>query len=168
MNTPPIIAIVGRSGSGKTTFMEKLIPELKARGWRVGVIKHHGHTSPLDQPGKDTWRHAEAGADRVAIASSVELALFERLSRCPAPTEIVARFFTDMDIILAEGYRQSELPKIEICRAARSSELLCEPDELLAIMSDLRFPISVPQFDLEDVAGVADLIEARFLNSGSA
>ncbi|NOZ30020.1 MAG: molybdopterin-guanine dinucleotide biosynthesis protein B [Chloroflexi bacterium] len=165
---PPIIAIVGRSDSGKTTFLEKLIPELKARGWRVGVIKHHGHPSPLDQPGKDTWRHAEAGADRVVAASSVELALFERLTEKPSPREIARRFFTDVDIVLTEGHKRSDLPKIEICRAARSRELLCTPDELLAVVSDLRFPIPVPHFDLSDAKGIADLIEERYLSPETA
>jgi molybdopterin-guanine dinucleotide biosynthesis protein B len=176
LTLPPIVAVVGRSGSGKTTFLEKLIAELsvgspggRARGWRVGVIKHHGHATSLDQPGKDTGRLAQAGADRVVAASPVELVLFERQASELPLAEVVRRFFGDsaagdrVDIVLAEGYKRSDLPKIEVCRAARSSELLCAPEELLAIVTDLRFPVDVPQFSLDDAAGVADLIEARFL-----
>ena len=163
---PPIIAIVGRSNSGKTTFLEKLIAEMKRRGWRVGAIKHHGHTTSLDQPGKDAWRLAEAGADRVVAASSVEVALFERMQGELAPAEIVGRFLSDADIVFTEGYKRSDLPKIEVCRSQRSDELLCTPQELLAIVSDLRFAVDVPHFALEDAGGVAALIEERLLGPG--
>ena len=87
----PLISIVGKSGIGKTTLIEKLVRELKSRGLRVAVIKHHAHTTPIDAPGKDSWRFAEAGADAVVVSSPVEIARFERVARELTLAEIAAR-----------------------------------------------------------------------------
>ncbi len=165
MSQIPIVAFVGRSGSGKTTLLIAVIAELAGRGWRVGAIKHHGHARPLDLPGKDTARLADAGAVRVVGASPLELASFERVAREPAIEELARRFFADVDLVLVEGYRGSDLPKIEVCRAARSRELACAAADLIAVASDIHFdlPDVVPQFDLNDAAGLAAWIEARFL-----
>ena len=165
MSQIPIVAFVGRSGSGKTTLLVAVIAELVGRGWRVGAIKHHGHARPLDLPGKDTARLADAGAARVVGASPLELASFERVVQEPAVEDLVRRFFADVDLVLAEGYRGSGLPKIEVCRAARSRELVCSDDDLIAVASDIHFdlPAAIPQFDLNDAAGLAAWIEARFL-----
>ncbi|HIQ04211.1 MAG TPA: molybdopterin-guanine dinucleotide biosynthesis protein B [Anaerolineae bacterium] len=168
MNVPPIVPFVGKSDSGKTTFLEKVIRELKQRGYRVAVIKHHGHATQVDQPGKDTWRHAQAGADQVVIASPVQLALFATMEQELSPDEIVARYLDDADIVLTEGYKRAHKPKIEVNRVARSSELICDEEELLAVVSDQCFPIDRPQFDLDDATGVVDLLERTFgLGKGS-
>ena len=163
MTTPPIISIVGRSDVGKTTLLEKLIPELKRRGYRVATVKHHAHPGfEIDQPGKDTWRHARAGSDHVVIAAPDKVASIRRVDREPTLDEIAATI-TDVDIILTEGYKRADKPKIEVVRAARSSEPICTPDELLAIVSDVDVSFDIPRFDLDDVRGLVDLIEARFL-----
>jgi molybdopterin-guanine dinucleotide biosynthesis protein MobB len=147
---------------GKTTFVEKLIGELKCRGHSVGTIKHYRHEFEIDQPGKDSWRHAQAGSDAAVIASPTRLAMVRRLEREQTVDEVVATM-PPLDIIITEGYKQEGKPKIEVFRQAVVSELVSDPGELLALVTDRRLDVSVPQFDLEDAAGVADLIEQRFL-----
>nr|HID14088.1 molybdopterin-guanine dinucleotide biosynthesis protein B [Anaerolineae bacterium] len=159
----PVVSIVGRSSSGKTTLLEKLIRELKRRGYRIAVVKHHYHAGfEFDVPGKDSYRFAQAGADHVIIAAPDKVAQVRRCEHEPTLAEVVADV-RDVDIILTEGYKRADAPKIEISRRERSSELLCTADELVAIVSDQYFDMDVPQFDLEDVAGLVDLIETRFL-----
>lgn len=166
MSNVPVVSFVGKSKSGKTTLLEKVISEFRRRGWRVGAIKHHVHPGlELDRPGKDTWRMAQAGASRVIIATPGEFALFGSLEAEKTLDEMAA-LLGDVDIILTEGYRLSDGPKVEVCRSARSEELICREDELLAVVSDLRFPINRPHFGLDDVGGVVDLLESTFL-SGS-
>jgi len=164
MPTIPIICIVGRSGSGKTTLLEKLIPELKRRGYRVATIKHHVHPGfEIDQPGKDSWRHARAGSDHVFLVASDKVASIRRVDREPTLDEIAVTI-QDVDIILVEGFKWEAKPKIELLRAARSRELVCPPEDLLAVVSDLTLPLpGVPRFELDDVPGLADLIETHFL-----
>lgn len=161
MNQPPIISIVGLSDVGKTTFLEKLIAELKRRGYRVATIKHDVHGFEIDRPGKDSWRHAQAGSDVVVIASPTRMAMIRRLDRELTLDEL-ATYLTDVDLILTEGYKRGDKPKIEISRRARGSDLLCSPDELIALVTDQPFDLPVPQYDLDDAAGVADLLEQRF------
>jgi molybdopterin-guanine dinucleotide biosynthesis protein B len=164
MSTIPILCIVGRSGSGKTTLLEKLIPELKRRGYRVATVKHHVHPGfEIDQPGKDSWRHAQAGSDHVILAAADKIASIRRLDRELTLDEIASTIH-GVDIILAEGYKWAAVPKIEVLRAARSSELVSAPEDLLAIVSDLASAADdLPRFELDDVPGLADLIESRFL-----
>jgi len=158
----PIISVVGKSGVGKTTFLEKLIAELKRRGYRVAVVKHDVHGFEVDQPGKDSWRLAQAGSDSVVIASPQKLALIKQLDREMTLSEIAA-LLIDVDIILTEGYKRADAPKIEVSRRERGGELLCTPDELVAIVADQPFALDVPQFGLDDARGVVDLLEEGFL-----
>lgn len=158
----PIISVVGKSGVGKTTFLEKLIAELKRRGYRVATIKHDVHGFEIDRPGKDSWRLAQAGSDSVVIASPQRLALIKCLDREMSLREIAA-LLTDVDIILTEGYKRGDAPKIEVSRRERGGGLLCTPDELVAIVSDQAFDLDVPRFGLDDTVGTADLVEGRFL-----
>ena len=159
----PIISVVGRSDSGKTTLLEKLIPELKRRGYRVATVKHHAHPGfEIDQPGKDTWRHAQAGSDHVVIAAPDKVASIRLMNHEPTLDEIAAGI-TDVDIILTEGYKRAGKPKIEVIRFARSLEPICHSDELIALATDVWLDLDVPQFDLDDAAGLVDLIEASFL-----
>ena len=161
--TIPVVCVVGKSDTGKTTFMEKLIAELKRRGYRVGTIKHNVHGFQLDKPGKDSWRHAQAGSDVVVIASPGKLALIERLERELTLDEVAARI-TGVDIILAEGYKRSDKPKIEVFRWEKGNELLSTPDKLIALVTNQPFDLEISQFDPNDAAGVASLLEARFLH----
>jgi len=161
MKIPPIVVLVGTSGAGKTTFLEKLVKELKKRSLRVATIKHHGHDFEIDTPGKDTWRHSRAGADAVAISSPTKFAVIRKVEREMGIDEAAA-FFTDADIIIVEGYKKSTKPKIEICRRAHSEKLLSTPDNLLAVVSDMQWDIGVPVFELEDAAGIAALLAKTF------
>ena len=162
MGKVPIVSVVGKSGSGKTTFLEKLLPELKRRGYRMATVKHDTHGFDIDHPGKDSWRHAQAGANVVIISSPLRLALIERLTEEMALDEI-ADYVQNVDIIITEGYKRGDKPKIEISRRTRSAKLLCDEDELVAIVTDQTFPLKTPHFALDDVAGVADLLEVLFL-----
>lgn len=164
MSEVPIISVVGKSGSGKTTFLEKLLPELKRRGYQVAIVKHDIHGFEIDHPGKDTWRHAQAGADAVVISSPRRIAVIQRLEEEMSLDEI-ANYVQTADIIITEGYKRGNKPKIEISRRARSTELMCHQEELIAIITDQRFHLNVPHFDLDDATGVADLIEVKFLKS---
>lgn len=164
MNKIPLICVVGRSNVGKTTLLEKLIPALKRRGYRVATIKHHSHPGfQMDQPGKDTWRHAQAGSDHVVIAAPDKVASIRRVEQEPTLDELAA-LITDVDIILTEGYKRSDKLKIEVVRAERSPEPICTPEELVALATDVPVPLEVPQFGLEDAEGLAGLLEERFLH----
>ncbi len=158
----PIISIVGKSGSGKTTLLEKIIPELKKRGYKVGTVKHDAHQFEIDYPGKDSYRHFQAGSDTVVICSPEKLALVKRMSRPLSLDELVEELFEDMDIVITEGYRAEDKPKIEVCRSGAADE---SPDAIrddrIALVSDRRLEIDIPQFDKDDVDGIVGFIEEQ-------
>lgn len=157
---PPIVCVVGRSDSGKTTFLEKLIPCLKARGLKLAVVKHDRHGFEMDRPGKDTWRLREAGADAVMISAPNQMALIRaRLEQELSLDELAGLVDGAVDLVLTEGYKAGDKPKIEVSRLGVSNgELLCTREELLAIVADRPIPMDVPQFGLEDAQGVAALL----------
>ncbi len=155
----PVVSIVGKSGAGKTTFIEKLVPALRALGLRTGVVKHHGHPTLFDMPGKDTFRHFQAGAEVVVGASSVQVAVFRRVDGAFSLDDLVATYFADLHLVLTEGYKRGPYPKIEIHRAVHAAELLCTAEELLALVTDELLPVAAPQFGLEDAGGVAVLLK---------
>lgn len=162
----PIISIVGKSNSGKTTLIEKLIPEFKRRGYRIGTIKHHLHDFEVDQEGKDSWRHAQAGADAVAIASPYKLAFITTPPSDLTLDELRDRYFQNVDLVIAEGYKGSTHPKVEVFRAAvHEHPLFRKGDNLLATVSDIEADTGVPCFGLEDIVPLADLLEKTFLSA---
>lgn len=158
---PAIVAIVGASGSGKTTLIEKLIPHFAQRGMRVGTIKHDAHAFEVDRPGKDTWRHREAGAEVVVIAGDHKLVVQRRIAETPGPEAIAEACMPDMDLVLVEGFKQLAVVKLEVVRAANSTRPLCDPTTLAGLISDLplAYP-GVPLYGLDDVEGVAGRIQA--------
>lgn len=159
----PIISIIGKSKSGKTTLLEKLIAELKRRGYRVATIKHHAHSGfDIDKPGKDSWRHAQAGSDHVIVAAPDKIASYRLLQRELTLDEVAAEV-QEADIILTEGYKRAGKPSLEIIRAANSSEVLSAEGQRFAIAADIPLDLGVPRFGLEDIANMVDLIEERFL-----
>ena len=154
-----VFGIAGYSGSGKTTLLEKLIPCLTARGLKVSVIKHAHHGFDIDRPGKDTWRHAQAGADVVCISSRDKFALIKKTQRDMPLEEIVARV-DDVDIILVEGYKNHSALRVEIFRQSSGREPLDRPGDLLAVIADipLLYP-GPPHFGLDDAVPFANFLE---------
>ncbi len=165
LRVPPIVSVVARSKTGKTTFLEALLPALKRAGLRVAVVKHHHHTSSFDTPGKDTHRIAEAGADLVLGISPVQVATFSREDGSGDLDSVIAKYCPGYDLVLTEGYKRGDFPKIEVHRAERSDELLCDFDEMLALVTDAEWDTDVPQFSLSDADGVAALLTA-WLDTG--
>ena len=164
----PVISFVGNSGVGKTTLLEKLIAILKARGYRVAAIKHDVHEFEVDYPGKDSWRLTRAGSDIVLLSSADKLALIESPDAERTLEELVAMVDDRVDIVLTEGYRGASAMKIEVSRSAHSHRTMARLDDLLAIVTYATFDYRVPQFDLDDAAGVADFLEKRFSLAPSA
>jgi molybdopterin-guanine dinucleotide biosynthesis protein B len=158
----PIIAVVGFSGTGKTTLMEKLISELTERGLRVGTVKHHPHTIEMDQPGKDSWRHKRAGSRVAIISSPTRIGMVMEVDHDYRLDEL-SYFFSHVDIVLAEGYKRDNTPKIEVFRPEIHPNPICTGDEhLVALVSDVRVDLVVPRFSLGDIKGLADFLTNRF------
>jgi molybdopterin-guanine dinucleotide biosynthesis protein B len=160
---PPVISIVGKSESGKTTLIEKLIPALKRRGYRVGIVKHAHHGFEIDHQGKDSYRHKQAGASSVMIVSSGRIAMIK-----DAPGERLddlLTFFEDVDLLITEGFKRDKAPKIEIFRAERHRHPAClNDDTLVAMVSDTPMGVEVPQFATADIESIAEFIVSDFLS----
>ena len=152
----PIVSFVGYSNSGKTTFLVKVIQELKARGYRIGVIKHDGHDFEIDHEGTDTWRHRRAGADVVCIAAQEQIAIMKTPVKPLALDEIIA-LIDGVDLILTEGFKQENKPQIEVNR--QGTTCLGKKSNTIALVSDQIRYTGVPHFGLDDAKGVADLLE---------
>ncbi len=158
-----IISVVGKSHAGKTTLLEKLIAELKGRGYRVAIVKHSHHADDLDTADKDTWRFTKAGSALSAINSLDHLAVYRRTEHYFDPREIADYIHWDYDFILTEGFKSSHYPKIEVHRREQGEDLLTDPEELMAVVTDAKLDVNVPQFSPDDVAGIADLIERQIM-----
>ena len=158
-----VVGFAGFSGSGKTTLVERLIPALKLRGLRVSVVKHAHHKFDIDHPGKDTYRHREAGAFEVVVASDRRLALIREFEQ-PAELSVhhlLAELYDGVDWVLVEGYKQSDLLKIEVWRAdAGKAARYPDDDFVAAIATDApaRLPEATlrPVLDLNDPDAVAE------------
>ena len=164
--TIPIVSIVGKSNAGKTTLLEKIIPELIKRRYRVATVKHDVHGFEIDHEGKDSWRHKKAGAHTTVISSPLQIALVEDVDHDQTLEEIRKDYIKRVDIILTEGYKGNPFPKIEVFRSELKRTPLCKKeDNLLAIASDIKLDIGVPCFDINDSQSLVDLIENKFLKS---
>ncbi len=161
---PPIVCIVGHSDSGKTTLIEKLIPELKRRGYRIATIKHASHGFDMDKPGKDSWRHRTAGADAVMVASPGKIALMQNTNS--DSLDDMLPYFRNTDMVIAEGYKHDRKPKIEIFRKGTSEQpLFPENSDVIALVTDANIQTECEIFGLEDISAIADFIETRFLRT---
>jgi molybdopterin-guanine dinucleotide biosynthesis protein MobB len=154
----PIISFVGRSESGKTTLLSGIIANLKARGYRIAVIKHTQEFE-LEKEGTSSWNLGQAGADSVVISSPEELAIMKKTDHDFTPQEITRLIDGDYDLILTEGFKKSSTMKIEVHRKEQGSGLLLVPEnQLLAVVTNEPLDVSVPQFDRDDIKGLADFI----------
>jgi molybdopterin-guanine dinucleotide biosynthesis protein B len=158
-----IISIVGKSDAGKTTLLERLIGELKRRGYKVAMVKHSHHADDLDTQKKDTWRFTRAGSELSAINSLDNLAIYRHMDHYFDPQEIANFIIWDFDVILTEGFKSSNYPKIEVHRHEQGKELLTDPQQLLAVVTDEPLDVKVPQFSRDDINGIADLMEKAIL-----
>ena len=159
---PPLVSIVGRSKSGKTTLIEKLVGELKSRGYKVATIKHTPQGMTFDELGKDSWRHLQAGSEAVAITSPDRVILIRSVRQEPTLDEIVRFFGEDYDIILAEGFKQGDAPKIEVHRR-KAGPPLSGIKKLVAVVTDEPLEAKTRQFSQQDIEGLADLLEEGFI-----
>ena len=158
----PIVCFVGKSNSGKTTFIERVIPELVRAGYKIATVKHAGHGFDLDTEGKDSWRHKQAGASSVVILSKGSMAMLADVSEQLKAEDIRDRFLDgSYDLIIAEGWKHEGYPKIVIIRE-QVGEIPISPEGLLAVVSDKPIDLRVPRFDLDDVPAVAALIMKHF------
>ena len=156
-----IFGIAGYSGSGKTTLIEKLIPMFVARGMRVSLIKHAHHSFDVDHPGKDSYRHREAGCTEVLVASGLRWALMHELRGTPEPTlqELIGHI-SPCDLLLVEGFKREPVVKLEVYRETLGEPPLFPHDpHIVAIASDMTVASDLPQFDLNETARIAAFIE---------
>ncbi|MBI4834120.1 MAG: molybdopterin-guanine dinucleotide biosynthesis protein B [Planctomycetes bacterium] len=161
-----IISIVGKSNSGKTTLLEKLIKNLSGKGYRIGTIKHNTRGFEIDYPGKDSYRHFHAGSCATLIISPRKLAFIKRLDKPAKLDAITENFFKGFDLIITEGFKRENKPKIELVRAAVAKKPLCKPrgHNLIALVTDLKIDgYPQPQFKPNQISKTADFIERRFL-----
>jgi len=162
----PVVCIVGRSGTGKTTLIERLIPVLTKKGYRVATLKHDVHGFEMDKEGKDTWRHKRAGATAIIISSPQKLGMITDVEHELEPSFIVRRFLNHVDLVIAEGYKNLPLPKVEVHRKEVSDELLCLPQEnLIALVSDSKTLPDVPSLGWDETEKLAELIENKVIKA---
>ncbi|EGB15278.1 molybdopterin-guanine dinucleotide biosynthesis protein B [Pseudodesulfovibrio mercurii] len=162
-----ILCIVGKKKSGKTTFLEKLLPELRKLGLSVGAVKHDAHSFEMDVEGKDSWRLKRAGAETVVVSSPDRVAMIKSVDRERSLEELAETLFADKDLVLAEGYFSADQPKIEVYRADAHAQPLCDrynqqARKLIAMVTDRGVDADVPRFGLDDAAEVAAHIARKY------
>ena len=162
---PPIVSIVGRSRSGKTTLLEKLIRELSSRGYGVATIKHTSRGMSFDKPDKDSWRHLEAGSVMSVVSSKDRMVLVRPLAQETTLGEIARVLAENCDLILTEGFKRHDAPKIEVHRREVGPPL-SGIKKLVAMVTDEPLEARVRKFSPGDIKGLADFIEAGFIRPG--
>jgi molybdopterin-guanine dinucleotide biosynthesis protein B len=155
-----IFGFAGYSGSGKTTLIEKLIPLFTQRGLNVSLIKHAHHMFDVDTPGKDSYRHRQAGCTEVLVTSSRRWVLMNELRGAPEPdlNELIARM-SPCDLLLVEGFKRESIPKLEVYRALVGEPLIHPHDKnVVAMASDGAIDTQLPWFSIDDAAAIADFV----------
>lgn len=166
----PIFGVTGWKDSGKTTMVERLVAELTRRGRRVSTVKHAHHAVDIDHPGRDSFRHREAGAIEVAVVAETRWALMHELRGEAEPPlgEILARL-SPVDLVIVEGYKREPHPKLEVRRRAAANVALAPSNPtIIAIATDHEVeaadnPTGLPVFGLDDIPAIADLVQERYL-----
>lgn len=159
-----ILLVVGRKKVGKTTLIEKLLSALKERGYKLGSIKYTTGDHEFDTPGKDSYRHAQAGAETTMILSPHKAAIFSNSLRDRQFEEVLDFLFRGYDLVLGEGFRSSPYPKIEVHNPESNPTPLCSPeDNLIALVSRGEIEVGVPCFSPETIDPLVEFIEERFL-----
>lgn len=155
-----VFGIAGYSGSGKTTLLEKLIPQFTARGLTVSVIKHAHHGFDIDRPGKDSYRHREAGASEVLLSCNDRWALMhERRDGSDVTLDELLARLAPCDLVLVEGFKQEPIPKLEVYRPENGKPpLFPERSDIVAVASNVTLATSLPELALDDVAAIADFV----------
>lgn len=159
----PVVSFIGKPDCGKTTLLEKLLPKLTSKGYKVGVIKHHVHEFEMDKPGKDTWKLKQAGACVVALSSPTGLGIIRDTDYDTEIEELVHRYFFDMDIVFTEGYKQKPFPKIEIYRSSVHETPLERDNTWVAMVADKKTDDDLPHFQPGEIDPLAHFIEDRFI-----
>ncbi len=155
-----LYGVAGWKNAGKTGLMERLVAEITRRGFTISTVKHAHHSFDVDHPGKDSFRHREAGAAEVLLASRNRVALMQELRDAPEPplSELLSRL-RPVDLVLVEGYKRDAHPKVEAHRAATGNPLIAPEDPTIrAVASDVPLVLDRPVFDLNDTAAIADFI----------
>jgi molybdopterin-guanine dinucleotide biosynthesis protein B len=157
-----IVSFIGKSNSGKTTLLEKVISELNSRKYRIATIKHTAEEATLDTPGKDTWRHLRAGSKATAIGSDKRIVLIKPVKRKSTVEEMARLLGEDYDIIITEGFKKGPYPKIEVHRS-EVGPLLTGIKNLIAIATNEPLDTDVRQFSIDDPTSIADFIEEEYI-----
>jgi len=166
---PLVICVVGNSGAGKTTLIERLLRELSGRNYRVAAVKHCPRGFDLDVAGKDSWRFTQAGASGVFLTSPGRVGLIEDIEPVPGLKGIAERYFPSFDIVLGEGFsEEKEVAKIVILRKGISHYIQSPQDDVLAVVSDFEIKADKPVFKPDDVSGIADFIEQLLVRKSGA
>lgn len=152
--------VTGWKNAGKTHLMARLVAEITRRGLNVSTVKHAHHAAETDRPGTDSFRHREAGAREVILASPARWALMHELRGAPEPPlEALLAHLAPVDLVLVEGYKSAPHPKIEAHRAATGRGLLADANATIrAVASDARPATALPLFHLDDTAAIADFL----------
>lgn len=164
-----VIGLAGWSGAGKTTLLRRLIPVLVGEGLRVSTIKHAHHAFDVDQPGKDSWEHRQAGAQEVLVASANRWALLHELRGEAEPdlADLLMRL-SPVDLVLIEGFKRGGQPKLEVFRTANGKPML-HPDDpsVVAVASDVPVPgLALPWLQLDDIEGIAEAVQVHAVPVG--
>ncbi|MFQ6617634.1 MAG: molybdopterin-guanine dinucleotide biosynthesis protein B [Fidelibacterota bacterium] len=157
----PFISFVGHSGCGKTSIIIGLISHLRKKGYKVGAVKHTHHNFSVDYPGKDSYRFYRAGAQRILIASDRKGVFIEYMNSIDSNFDF-DKYFSDVDIVIGEGFKKKGIPKIEVVRKSVSADLLCPENDLMAVVSDFKIK-GIKNFSFKDLSVLAEFLEETFL-----
>ena len=166
---PLVVCMVGNSGAGKTTLIERLLRELSRRKYRVAAVKHCPQGFDMDAEGKDSWRFTQAGASGVFLTSPGRVGLIEDMESVPGLKSIAEHYFPSFDIVLGEGFSEDkEVAKIVVLRKGVSDYVKSPQDDILVLVSDFEIKADKPVFNPDDVSGIADFIEQLLVGESGA